>query len=92
MRTRSDSPWRSSQHEASAVTGSSNIALSTWKRLPWWLQTVMKLWRIVRSQHSHRGTDPPEEGNGNIGTCHYPVTYANVIENLQSLHEMIGVM
>jgi hypothetical protein len=89
MRTRSDSPWRSSQHEASAVTGS--IALSTWKRLPWWLQTVMKLWRIVRPQHSRRGTDPPEEGNGNIGTCH-PVTYANVIENLQSLHEMIGVM
>jgi len=62
MRTRSASPLSSpSQEEASKYTAS-NIGLSSRKRHPWWLQAVMKLWRVLRPQHHSRGSDPPEEG------------------------------
>ena len=63
MRTRSATPLSSpSQHEATKCTAS-NIALSSRKRLPWWLQAVMRLWRVLRSQHQSRGSGPSEQGN-----------------------------
>lgn len=58
MRARSHSPLASTRHEAPTVD-----ALLSWKRLSWWLQTVMKLWRVIRPQQDRRGTDSPKQGN-----------------------------
>ncbi|KAJ9589079.1 hypothetical protein L9F63_017624 [Diploptera punctata] len=36
----------------------SNVALSSWKkRIPWWLQAVMKLWRVIRPHNHQQATD-----------------------------------
>ncbi|XP_069674569.1 glutamate receptor-interacting protein 2 isoform X2 [Periplaneta americana] len=69
MRTRSPSPLSSPRLKASVIEDkkgadktASKVALSSWRRLPWWLQAVMKLWRVIRPQHHHqRVSDPPEQ-------------------------------
>jgi hypothetical protein len=65
MRTRSSSPLSSpSNHETTTCTAG-NTALSSRKRLPWWIQAVMKLWRVIWPHSHSRGSDPPEQGNAN---------------------------
>jgi hypothetical protein len=59
MCTRPTSP---SRHQVTGTTAS-DIALSSWKRLPWWLDAIMKLWRVIRPHQRRRGSDPPKQGN-----------------------------
>ncbi|XP_023709883.1 glutamate receptor-interacting protein 1 isoform X4 [Cryptotermes secundus] len=61
MPTISVSPFSSpSNHEATICTAS-NAALSSRKRLPWWIQAVMKLWRVIWPHHHGKNSAAPQQ-------------------------------